>query len=349
MASDWSSIAFRDALCAMVRRRVPERDVEDVVQSTLVEALASKSRPDDPESVRKWIWGIARNKVADYHRRAKRESLEVPDSLPAPTSDRGAADDLLRWAVRELPKEGDAQKTLEWLLREGDGDKLEAIAESENLPAPRVRQRVSRLRRHLRTRWAADLAMLAALGVAVTLLVVWWRRSKEEPVARPDESVLPHAPTPFEQAADERKRALAACDALQWQPCLDGLDRAKTLDPAGDAAENVQNARKLAEDALHPPPAPTPSFAPTTDLMPTAVPTSVGPTDSKINGTKSSAKPVPTPTPQSTSIAKPSGKSMTSDFSDSSSGGGTSLSPFASSIDPTSSSSPPPKQPRGKK
>ena len=328
----------------MVRRRVPERDVEDVVQSTLVEALASQTRPEDPEAVRKWIWGIARNKVADYHRHAKRETLEVPDSVPAPVSDRQAADDLLRWAMRELPKEKDSELTLEWLLREGDGDKLESIADSTKMPAPRVRQRVSRLRKHFRERWAADLAALAALGIVTVLLVVWWKKSHEEPIARPDDSgsALPHELTPFERAQDERKRALAACDALQWQSCLDGLDRAKALDPAGDAAENVQNARKLAQDALTPAPEPTPTTAP--------IPSSSAlPTDSKLAPTSTSKGPttsstaVPIAPKGKRASGKPSG--VTSDFSGSTGG---SIAPFASTFEPStsspaSSSSPPPR------
>lgn len=262
----------------MVRKRVPERDVEDVVQSTLVEALSSSHKPDEPEAMRKWIWGIARNKVADYHRHAKRETFDVPE-IGSEAND-GAVNDMLRWAMRELPKEQQDHQTLEWLLREGDGEKLESIAESAKIPAPRIRQRVSRLRKHLRTRWAADLAALAALGIIGIIAVIWWRHSHQEPIARPD-IVQPVQPTPFERAAEERKNALAQCDALAWRDCLDGLDRAKILDPAGDAAQNVQDARKLATDALTTPVPPiAPSAAPSSLApIPTAssAPTKPGP------------------------------------------------------------------------
>jgi hypothetical protein len=68
------------------------------------------------------------------------------------------------------------------MLREGEGEKLESIAESEQIPAPRVRKRVSRLRRHLRAQWKKEVALLAALGVVV-LLIVLAHRSAHEPIA----------------------------------------------------------------------------------------------------------------------------------------------------------------------
>ena len=61
---------------------------------------------------------------------------------------------------------------MEWLVREHAGERLADIASENGVPAPVVRQRVSRLRRALRSRWtglfgvAAVLAGLSALGLA---------------------------------------------------------------------------------------------------------------------------------------------------------------------------------------
>jgi len=72
----------------MVRRRVPESDAEDIVQSALTEALAARTAPDEPEAMRKWIWGIARNKIADFYRRTRREAAgELPDVAIDPEQD----------------------------------------------------------------------------------------------------------------------------------------------------------------------------------------------------------------------------------------------------------------------
>lgn len=262
MNDDWTSASFRAALVAMVRRRVPDRDADDVVQAALAEAVAARDRLSDPEGARRWIWTVARNKIADYHRRARRETTDVPEQT-APASDE-AERDLLRWAVGELPPGSDAQKTFEWLLREGDGEKLEEIAAQEKLPAPQVRQRVSRLRRLFRARWA----QLAAAGVVALVVYLALRR------VRTDTYTAQHDPPrvledPALVASRHRGRvlrvrALAECEEAHWARCIELLDEARALDPVGDESLPVREARQLAHDAneRERPPAPPPRRAP---------------------------------------------------------------------------------------
>lgn len=270
MDDDWTSATFRAALLAMVRRRVPAGDADDVVQAALVAAVATADRPRDPAEARRWIWGVARHKIADYHRRARREDLgDVPEPAGAPSPE--AERDLLRWAVGALPPGEDAQRTFAWLLREGEGEKLEAIADDERLPSPQVRQRVSRMRRLLRARWA----QLAAAGL-VALAVYLLTRGSNAPVDPPRVAPRLVEPSEFDAAVARgralRVEALRACDATKWQRCLDGLDAARVLDPAGDASERVRRAREAARDGLArqpttpvvttPRPAPTPVTPP---------------------------------------------------------------------------------------
>ena len=68
---------LRTALIAMVRKRVPESEVEDIVQQALAEAIESPHAPQESEALRRWIFGVAKNKVVDYHRRAGREELRA--------------------------------------------------------------------------------------------------------------------------------------------------------------------------------------------------------------------------------------------------------------------------------
>lgn len=274
--------ALRTALLRMVRGRVPVDEAEDIVQTALTEALTAAALPGDAEDVRKFVWGIVRHKVVDFHRRGRREAphedVEVPESAPK-HEDR----DLLRWAARELPEGEEAEKTLDWMLREGDGEKLESIAHDEKLPAPRVRQRVSRLRRHLKMRWALVAATLTALLVALGAYLHGRPKPEEARILPEVPSAVPTAPDPrLLRAKEERERALALCESKDWGPCVEGLDHAAKDDPDGDKDLRVVEARKAAADAMKPPPAPLPmpsgSASPSPKLAPTAVtPTSPPP------------------------------------------------------------------------
>ncbi|TAK29345.1 MAG: sigma-70 family RNA polymerase sigma factor [Myxococcaceae bacterium] len=248
MDDDWTSASFRAALLAMVRRRVPPGEADDVVQAALAEAVAAADRPRDPAGLRRWIWGVARHKIADFHRRARREDVgDVPEQVAASSPD--AERDLLRWAVGELPPGADAQRTFAWLLREGEGEKLDAIADDERLPAPQVRQRVSRMRRLLRARWAQLVA--AGLAALVVYLVVRSARSPgDAPHHAPRLVEGPEVTVAVAQGRARRTEALRACDAAQWRRCLDELDAARALDPAGDEAGRVRRARQSARDGL---------------------------------------------------------------------------------------------------
>jgi DNA-directed RNA polymerase specialized sigma24 family protein len=260
----------------MVRARAPEADVEDIVQATLVEAIASGRPPEDPEELRKWVFGIARHKVADRHRSAGRVELtEEPMEAEATSAPHGAAD-LMRWVEAELPAGADAKKTLEWMAREADGDKLEAIAAEENVPAARVRQRVSRLRRLLRERWAAALIAV----VVIVLAALGLRKSRSPRAPAPVASTEP-VPAPLERARALRDAALERCAAGAWNECVEKLDEARRLDPMGDEARAVQDARAAAARGLAPPvappsatavPAPPSSSAPPPRPVPTATP-----------------------------------------------------------------------------
>jgi DNA-directed RNA polymerase specialized sigma24 family protein len=263
MTHDWISARFREALCDMVRRRVPARDVEDIVQSVLAEALGSAQRPSDPDAARRWVWGIARHKIVDYHRHAGRESFTQIE-VGHETADVESRD-LLRWAEDELPSSTDAQKTFEWLLREGDGEKLEDIARSQALPAAQVRQRVSRLRKHFRQRWAL---YAAALGAVLVLLYFARRRtSGPERIDVPHLSPSPETLDAMQRAARIRRDALTACSESRWAACVEQLDAARALDPAGDDAPAIRAAREHAQHEIEreeqsPPPSPAPVATP---------------------------------------------------------------------------------------
>jgi RNA polymerase sigma factor (sigma-70 family) len=248
-------------LSHFVRARVPEGDVSDIVQATIADALAADEHPDGDEDIVRWLFGICRHKLVDWFRRMRREvphDLQAnEDAAPAesvPTS----AMDLMRWARKELPPGKENEQTLEWMLREGEGEKLETIAAEANLPAPRVRQRVSRLRRYYKKKWAAQAAAVAAL-LLVALAIVFALRRKEQQVApRPEPSFVPSALPPAPVGPPELPPSLPAAST---QP---------------DAAP--------APSASAAPPSPTDSAAPTPaplNPVPTSMPAPPKPSPKK--------------------------------------------------------------------
>ena len=199
---------LREALLKYARRRLPPTEVDDLVQNTLTDALVSTNPPSDEREFQRWVHGIAKHKIADvYRRRGRRPLLDPELDGKIGSSDPGpATGELSQWIERELPKTDGAQATLHWLLRESDGESLDEIARDEALPAPRVRQRVSRLRRHLHSRWlalgAAGLALLFCVGVGLHL----WRSQKAAEIAK---DTLPR-PQPVESAFAPAPSAPAA-------------------------------------------------------------------------------------------------------------------------------------------
>jgi hypothetical protein len=228
-------------------------------------------------------------------------SDELPDV--ADERDKPAYDelDLLRWAKRELPAGENAEETLQWMLREADGETLETIAEESNVPAPRVRKRVSRLREYFRERWSGQTAALVALGIVAALVALYALGRKKDDIAK-DVPLVPSVrePLPHEVAEQKRREAFEKCDAGELRPCLDLLDEAKGLDPKGDLSEAVQRARKAAEEKLAPPPTPEPM--PTSKMAP--------PTKGPVKGEPTAVPTTPIPAPPSSfgpsKVQKPS-------------------------------------------
>lgn len=263
--------ALRSSLVEFVRRRVPASDVEDVVQTVLCDALAAPNPPREPGALKPWLIGVARHKIADWSRRAHRELTVDPGDIPEPPPPLEARG-MVRWAERQAGENAGDRKTLGWMAREGEGEKLAAIAADEKLPATHVRQRVSRMRRWMKERWAAELAAVAM--IATLALAAWWllRRRVEPPVAHdlPEplptiapEPIAPEPVAPLDRARSLRADALRACEQRAWRACLDGLDQARALDPAGDEDPAVRAARAGAEEALR---VPVPDVKPAPDL-----------------------------------------------------------------------------------
>jgi DNA-directed RNA polymerase specialized sigma24 family protein len=254
--AELSDPTLRLFLARYLRRRLPAADADDALQAVYCAALEARRVPDDAVELRRWLTVIARRKVASFYERASSEQLGDPPEQavePAPVE----AISLLRWAEREAANSQveHVDETLDWMARESDGEKLEAIAAEAHIPSTRVRQRVVRLRRFMRARWALELS--AALLFAATVWWLWPRPAQSIVIPSPMPSVSITVPVPHddgnERAVELRRRALQNCEMGLHRECLRRLDEAAALDPAGDSEPSIGEARKHALEKLAPP------------------------------------------------------------------------------------------------
>jgi len=290
-------------LQSFVSGRVPSGEVEDVVQTVLCVALGAPKLPAREEDLRRWLFGIARHKIADHHRAASRQGpVGTPEIGVAPPPYEARA--MVDWAEGAARSEFRSSETLRWMAREGEGEALATIAADENLPPARLRQRVSRLRRALKRRWGRELALAVGAGLLVLLGWMLWTQPNPHPVVRDRSRSTPDPAT--ERGRQMRAGAMRACSEQRWSACLDGLDRAKRLDPAGDRQPAVGTARQQAIEALSEP-APQPPSS--TTSSPTATPTDpTSPSPAPTATSASTTRPVPkrlSPKPSGPRSTKP--------------------------------------------
>jgi DNA-directed RNA polymerase specialized sigma24 family protein len=224
LRSALADASIRRGIHSVVGRSIPPQEVGDVVHEVLCDALAAAD-PPPAEDVPRWLYGIARHKVADHHRRASRRSVETTD--PASVGDRRApleARSLLRGIVAETSRDPRGAQTMAWIAREAAGERLDEIAREASLPAATVRQRVSRLRRWLRKRWQTEAMLVLAAGLSMLALAVR---------LRPVPSLFPIVADP---AADSAPSAGAA---------LQGRWRLVDVEPDG----SLDTARRALLDA----------------------------------------------------------------------------------------------------
>ena len=103
-------------------------------------------------------------------------------------------------------------------------------------------------RKRPRTAVVVGAGVGVALALAASIVVIVQMTSRGTPVGAPAPPM-----TPVERAASIRQGAGEACAQEHWETCIDRLDHARDLDPAGDGAPDVQALRKLATEKLaHP-------------------------------------------------------------------------------------------------
>lgn len=141
---------LRSMLERFVARRVGPRDVEDVLQDVFVRVSRGLPELREGERLNAWVYRIARNTIADHHRRAQREEpmeaepiAEVDDDEPVAARD--LASSLLHF-VELLPPA--SREALE--LTDLEGVTQAEAARRLGLSVPGMKSRVQRARAQLR-------------------------------------------------------------------------------------------------------------------------------------------------------------------------------------------------------
>lgn len=126
--------------------RVPQPDVDDLVQDVFVTAWRRLPTLRDPAAFGGWLSMIARNRATDYHRQSV-ETVDLPDDLHASGSASARAEALaILDLIRSLPEA--YRETL--VLRLVEGMTGQEISERTGLTAASVRVNLHRGMKMLR-------------------------------------------------------------------------------------------------------------------------------------------------------------------------------------------------------
>jgi DNA-directed RNA polymerase specialized sigma24 family protein len=267
--------AVHEVLRKAVRKLVRPGDVDDIVQTTLVAALADPNYPEKREVFIAWLVTKGRSKAIDHLRSTRRSEhlfTEAPEGdvnvlehgPAANASETHDATEALRFTqarIDEHVADPRTERGARWLMLHLRGESYEDIADDERVRPETVQHAVARLKRNLNATWITA----AALVLLFFLLRGLFGRNTENERARPQPvpsalptleppAPLPPAPTPEEVARDLRNDAVIECRAGEWIRCVEDLQRAGEEDPAGNRDPKIQellrDARKHLPDPM---------------------------------------------------------------------------------------------------
>ena len=263
---------LKKALDGWIRGRVPRADAPDMVQNVLAALLAHAHPPDTVDGLIALGRRMLQHDLIDHYRHRETvrgvEVCALDDQhaetvAPAAPAEAWDGFDVAKRArlVNALVARGQLTDADVEVLERADAEGYPALAAELGTTDQALRVRAHRKRALLRQGWARYAAYGSGLAVVVFLVVSFWDRPENVGAPNPGPGPAHHEPAAPERAAALRAAASKACADSQWRDCLDRLDEARALDPAGDRA--VQNLRDEARAALQPRQAPSGEMPPT--------------------------------------------------------------------------------------
>jgi DNA-directed RNA polymerase specialized sigma24 family protein len=249
-----------------LRGRVPIAERADIIQSVLEALLRHQNPPDTLNGLVALGRRILRNDLTDYYRhratvravvpcaRDERHDESIAPPVPTDAWDPIDVDKRARF-VEFLRAQGSLTDDDLKILETGHTEGYVALAQEFGVSQQALRVRAHRKRTLLRERWARYVASgIPGLAVVILLVYALAHRKDDRGHEITADTSAPYRPSRREQALSLRKAATKACAASLWDDCVDKLEKARELDPAGDTDPNIQDLRDEANQALHPPP-----------------------------------------------------------------------------------------------
>jgi DNA-directed RNA polymerase specialized sigma24 family protein len=243
--------AVRAKVLAVIGKRVPAGDRDDVAQAAFVRLLLIATLPESDDELLALAVVVTRGQVVDHYRRSAVREARVADGaeVDAIAFDADVAGAHVREEWRgslafveaEVAAGRVEPEILRWARRLAAGDTLAEIAADENIPETTLKNRLRQARVHLRKHWRKYGGGVAAFAALLALAL------HEEP----GEVTAPYPSAWLHQAQEARERATVDCRDGAWHACEEQLDQASRLDPDSEGRPEVKALRGAIDRAIH--------------------------------------------------------------------------------------------------
>ncbi len=148
LESIWNEFAVR--LAQFIRARVSGRaTVEDILQDVFGKIQGRLDSLEDPSRLQSWLYSLTRNAIIDHYR-TRKETTEVPESLPTEPPSNDMEMEELKAAVRRMISSLPEPYRAALVLTEFEGLTQKEVAERFGLSLSGAKSRVQRGREQLK-------------------------------------------------------------------------------------------------------------------------------------------------------------------------------------------------------
>ena len=249
--------AVRAKIMAVLGKRVPPADADDIAQAAYLRLLMMPSLPGTEHALLGLVVTVVRGLIVDRHRARKHRRKQHADDADvdavaveegAPTAqDREEWRQMLAFVQTEVDAGRVPPDALRWARGLASGETIDDIAAHENRSPSAIKMRMKRLREHLRRRWP----IYAGVAGPILVIVLWIRsgsreidtgsRSADDARRSASEAA---SPGPMHRERKYREMAAKDCREGAYDACEEELDAAKRLDPDGEDLPAVKAMRE---------------------------------------------------------------------------------------------------------